>query len=339
MTRRGALDSVQALRGFAALCVVVYHLEYVGKGAFGVDVFFAISGFIICYVTATDRTDFFAKRLIRIVPLYWAGTIAVFALALVAPRLLGATTASPADLWKALCFIPYEKEPGRVVPILFLGWTLNYEMFFYVVYAAALHTRNAALASGFVLAALVGAGQLVDVESVAWQFYTSPILYEFCYGMGIYWLWRRLEGAWRAVPVWVAAAVAAAAFALMLCVELPFNSPLRFIVWGLPAAIVLAAVLALQSRVTFLLGLLAIGDASYSLYLFHPYVLKAIEKIVGPLERLTAPSLCAGAAYVGAAVLAAFFLYRYFEKPTIRYLRRNILAARRGRAVAMASAG
>jgi exopolysaccharide production protein ExoZ len=330
---RGALDSVQALRALAALAVVIYHVDYIGKGAFGVDVFFVISGFIICYVTARDPAGFFAKRLIRIVPLYWVGTLTVFALALAAPRLLGATSSSPVDLLRSLFFIPYEKEPGRVVPVLFLGWTLNYEMFFYLVYAAALCTRAPALTSCLVLAGLAGLGQLVAIDSIAWRFYANPILYEFCYGMGIYWLWQR-RAAQRAVPAWMAAATALAALALMVQVEVPFDASFRFMAWGVPAALAVASVLVLQSRLAFPLTLVAIGDASYSLYLFHPYVLKAVEKAFGRLDRLTAFSVAASAAYVVIAVIAALYIYRYFEKPAIKLLRQRLLAPSRRRVLA-----
>ncbi|HEX9432895.1 MAG TPA: acyltransferase [Burkholderiales bacterium] len=82
------LDSVQALRALAALCVVVYHVDFVARGAFGVDIFFVISGFIICHVTAADHDGFLRKRLIRIVPLYWTGTLCLFVLAFFAPQLL-----------------------------------------------------------------------------------------------------------------------------------------------------------------------------------------------------------------------------------------------------------
>src|SRR5262249_39672775 len=153
------LDSLQALRAVAALSVVLYHIDFIGRGAFGVDIFFVLSGFIICHVTAADRQHFLLKRLIRIVPLYWARTLVVCALALAAPRLLQTTSDSWMGLLKSLFFIPYEKESGRVYPVLFLGWTLNYEMFFYVVFSIALALRPALapLLSAGVLAAFVAA--------------------------------------------------------------------------------------------------------------------------------------------------------------------------------------
>jgi peptidoglycan/LPS O-acetylase OafA/YrhL len=65
------LDTVQALRGIAALAVVCNHIPAIEHGAFGVDLFFVISGFIVCHVAAADPGRFMAKRLIRVLPLYW----------------------------------------------------------------------------------------------------------------------------------------------------------------------------------------------------------------------------------------------------------------------------
>ena len=68
-------DSIQAMRGLAAFSVILQHIAFIENGAFGVDIFFCISGFIMMYVTET-RTDYFmAKRLVRIVPLYYFITL------------------------------------------------------------------------------------------------------------------------------------------------------------------------------------------------------------------------------------------------------------------------
>jgi len=77
---------LQYLRAFAAGIVVVYHaynqaaiLFGAGKdrlsfGAIGVDIFFILSGFIMMLVSE-QREDkpikFFARRLLRIIPIYW----------------------------------------------------------------------------------------------------------------------------------------------------------------------------------------------------------------------------------------------------------------------------
>jgi peptidoglycan/LPS O-acetylase OafA/YrhL len=127
----GTIKNIQALRAIAALSVVLYHIDIIGIGSSGVDIFFVISGFVIAKSGSNvDAVQFYSRRLFRIVPIYWIGTILVFGIAIVAPHLLKHTDADLADLIRSLIFIPYLKSSGLAQPVLFLGWTLNYEMFF-----------------------------------------------------------------------------------------------------------------------------------------------------------------------------------------------------------------
>ena len=138
----GVLRNVQVLRAFAALLVIFVHLDQLLSrlgvplfGGAGIDIFFVISGFIMVYTTM-DREitpwSFMADRIARIVPAYWAATLGVFFLALVAPSLLQTSHMQWDELFKSLVFVPFRKATGLVQPVLFVGWTLNYEMFFYL---------------------------------------------------------------------------------------------------------------------------------------------------------------------------------------------------------------
>ena len=102
MTARNKLDQIQALRGIAAILVVLSHIKFIGKGAFDVDIFFCISGFIMMHVTQSSTKDFIKKRLIRITPIYWSLTLLVFAIATVKPSLFHSAEASPEFLIRYL---------------------------------------------------------------------------------------------------------------------------------------------------------------------------------------------------------------------------------------------
>src|SRR5271166_6609820 len=125
---RQFLNNLQVVRAFAAGTVVLVHLCQVYGfrspfGLCGVDVFFVLSGFIMAMLSTREKNDFLARRLIRIVPLYWLCTFAVFFAALLMPGLLHSTTPDWNNLLKSLFFLPYRKESGAVQPLLFLGWT------------------------------------------------------------------------------------------------------------------------------------------------------------------------------------------------------------------------
>ena len=126
------ITNIQVLRFIAAFSVMMVHLPLIGFGIWGVDIFFVISGFIMMYVTEKNHKNFFLKRLIRIIPIYWILTFGVFSVAILKPDLLNNTTADYEHLLKSLFFIPFNKNETGHFPILFLGWTLNYEMIFYL---------------------------------------------------------------------------------------------------------------------------------------------------------------------------------------------------------------
>jgi exopolysaccharide production protein ExoZ len=129
---KGLLFNLQFLRGFAALGVVFYHTDFHLAGDWhtdfsGVAVFFVISGFIMCFITRKDADGFLAKRFLRIVPMYWLCTLIRFGL-----LSFSSWSANPplaADLPRSLLFVPSEE-----LPILGVGWTLNFEVYFYLVF-------------------------------------------------------------------------------------------------------------------------------------------------------------------------------------------------------------
>jgi exopolysaccharide production protein ExoZ len=211
---------LQAARAIAAWLVVTDHalLEISGNapdnpithlawwlGGAGVYVFFVISGFIMVHISwesfrrRAASTDFFRRRIIRIVPLYWLATIA----ALAAHKIWAThgTHAGWLDVVRSLLFIPYFSGEDGWYPILPGGWTLNYEMMFYVVFALGLTLpRKAALpAVAMALLALIAFGPYSGIGAVAYL--ASPIVVWFLLGMGLatVWHWQQF-----AEPSWVA---------------------------------------------------------------------------------------------------------------------------------------
>ena len=165
----------------------------------GVDVFFVISGFIMAYITADKfgrpgaSGQFLTRRLIRLVPLYWLFTLAMLAAMVLVPGQLAHTALNPAHILASYLFIPWLDSTGLAHPILGLGWTLNYEMYFYVIFAVMLFLpRRIGLWSLAVLfCALALLHPAIDPAQVQLSFWTDPIILEFLFGIGLAMLGRQ----------------------------------------------------------------------------------------------------------------------------------------------------
>ena len=320
------LDSVQFLRAIAATAVVVQHVPLFRNGAWGVDIFFVISGFIMALVTAKSKRHFFIKRVIRVVPLYWLGTFGVFGVALLLPSLLDNTTADLTGLIKSLLFIPYQKGE-YVQPLLFLGWTLNFEMFFYVLFALsmAISHRHRLLICSLVLIVLVLLGQWMKFDSVILDFYSSEILAEFAFGMGCYALYVRTAG-WRASGPTIGVRVVLVLISVTCIASMPFNEAFattlgRSIYWGIPATLCFLAMVHGLAGLRLPWGMVLLGDASYSLYLFHPYVMKVFNKVFHVFDTSGLLAYLIAALAIGLCYLVAISIYRLVELPMTRRLR------------------
>jgi peptidoglycan/LPS O-acetylase OafA/YrhL len=323
-------ESIQMLRAVAAIAVVMHHTPLLGhNGSWGVDLFFVISGFIMCYVTEASGQHFFTKRIIRVLPLYWMGTIGVFSIALFAPKLLQNTSAYPMDLLKSLLFIPFQKG-ALVQPVMFLGWTLNYEMLFYLCFAISIRLSQrfrAAVCSGILLA-LVAYGYFFHPASIPVKFWTSTIILEFIFGMLCFYAYQ----ATRAIDsrdIKISARIPWLALGVICLACLPLGTYLnvqdRFVKYGLMAALSFYAILRGLAGVRLPSLLVMVGDASYSLYLFHPYIIQLLQKVLGVFNNANILAYLASFATVAVCCAIALLFYRYFEKPVTELLRKRLI--------------
>jgi exopolysaccharide production protein ExoZ len=197
---------------------------------------------------------------------------------------------------KSLSFIPFRKANGLVQPVLFVGWTLNYELFFYALFAIGLASSARALGVLLVtglLGGLVLLGLLTRPEGVLGAFYTRPIVLEFAFGMGLAALGTR----WRCqTRLGRGALLTLACLGLLGIALIPLALPgvSRVFTQGLPALVVTAAAIILHQSGVSRSGrwLLVLGDASYSIYLTHPFVTQATQK-AGKWLGLNEPLACA----------------------------------------------
>jgi len=330
------IHSIQYLRGVAAMMVVVFHLQgplsrFGVKGdwplalASGVDIFFVVSGFIMWTTTWQGRVTpgaFLRRRLVRIVPLYWFLTLCAVAVALVGKGGAAWASITLEHLVKSLLFVPsLSPVTHEMEPVLIPGWTLNYEMLFYLLFGASLllETRFRAVAVSAILVCLVLAHPLAPQEQGILGFYTKGIMLEFAFGLMIgqaYTSGMRLSRAAAVIALAIGAlGIAASVFA--------FSS--RVLGLGVPAAlIVLGAVMRERAAPLPRFGLLHhLGDASYSIYLSHGMVLSAFtfawQRMGFGFPGVAIP-LFASLALI-LVCLVGLGLYRWVERPFIAAFR------------------
>jgi len=324
-------DGIQALRFLAAALVVVTHATlYTHErldesvpvwhfGEIGVRIFFAISGFVMIVSTrsmvgtADGWKRFSMRRLIRIVPVYWlaTGVMAAGALAGLFPNLV----LTAGHVAASLFFVPMRSpSSGELWPLLVQGWTLNYEMFFYAVFAACLllpaRLRLGTVAGLFGL--LAAAGLAVNSDNAVFVTYTRPIILEFVAGMAIgrLWLAGRVPG--RAMAIGLIGA-SLAGFAAIGIFRLPFDE------WtcGPLAAALVCGTAALERRASMAqLKLPALlGAASYSIYLWHTFAISVVAR-AGAAAGL--PPLLVLILSTFAGIAAGLCAYGLIERPLLR---------------------
>ena len=326
---------IQYLRGIAAVFVVLFHS--VGQrpdvaailpstfGNSGVDLFFVISGFIMVVTTRNSRMsarEFFRRRVVRVVPLYWLLTLAMVAAAVAVPALVRTLIVTPKTLLESLLFIPHFSHsfPTKVWPLLVPGWTLNFEMFFYLVFAGSLllplRTRLPALAATF--AVLVGSGFLFGpFASAAAQVYTSPVLLEFVAGALIANWW--LSGSFPASMAASVVCIGVGAVLLVLRDQYPLGSFNQMT----GAALVVFGSLHPSFATWLNRPLKALGDSSYSLYLTHLFTLGVLRVVWAHIFKgpttLPLAALFVMFCVVTASVIG-YLVYRWIETPLLHRL-------------------
>ncbi|MBB5699784.1 acyltransferase family protein [Sphingomonas yantingensis] len=302
------LMGLQQLRAIAALGVVAFHAGEMGgvpfiPGAFGVDLFFVLSGFMMVAITDENSrpTPFLFARIRRVVPLYWLATLVMATGLAVAGMAPGA-----GRIASALAFLPQGNAGPTAMglPLLAPGWSLHYEMSFYLLFAATLmlpvRWRTPLLSALLLTLAAIGSAQ-----RSAW---TSPILIEFAAGMWIGEVWRG-RATMRAVAMG-----GGLCLIFMLALHAGLMDRIRFFA----GTLTIAAMVWTLSRepVTRRPRLEALGDASYAIYLTHLLVMK-------PLFALTAGAVPPAALMLPAAILgiaASLIVHRRVERPIARAL-------------------
>lgn len=326
------LISVQALRALAAWTVVCHHFMqiffdfhargpigqmFIDKGAVGVDIFFVISGLVIFLSTegkSLPPVRFLLYRLFRIVPAYWLYTVLMALVVVFAQPVFPDQTVDWSHFLLSLLFIPTENPGGYgIYPTLNVGWTLNYEMLFYVLFAWALLFR--------LQVRLLIVAALLFAVCQAWtgygwisEFYRSDIVYEFLLGIAIGMIYRR---GWIKPGFYLPLLGIGAA--LLAIYQLPPGP--RFLAWGLPSAVLVMACMALERFFENNRLFKLLGDWSYSVYLMHVLVLSAGGFVA---QRYGVNPYVMFVVCVATIGVASWASYEWVEKCSYRWLKGRV---------------
>ncbi|MBO9611855.1 MAG: acyltransferase [Dyadobacter sp.] len=365
VTRESKLDSIQVLRGVAALYVTIYHLKDVipgeapfrkeidfvaGSGPAGVSLFFVISGFIMVYITRNTMPSgrnifrFTAKRLIRIWPAYAVITLGYCLLhSRIAPN-----PQWPSELLRSLLFIPLSNTPAPFYgyATLNVGWSLNYEIYFYLLIAVSMFFSRLRWYAFFLMIAvtLVGiptyygaftlkADKMQDLGAPYLNMITNPIIWNFVCGvfLGLAYYHDALHERLRTLFSIKMVAPTALCLAVwqFLSGFLGGFGPLE---WGLGSTLVFAAfVFHYQERIPkFPSWLVRLGDMSFSIYLLHVPVVVGLGFL---FRKLGFPVYGEGTAMfllsLALTLIASHLSYEYIEVKLTSYLSRWLREGKR----------
>jgi len=338
------LYHIQALRGFAAILVMLAHLydaevkysadhllgPWTLYGNLGVDIFFLISGFIMVYTTwARPRgvkaaSEFLFRRSIRIYPLYWLVSLAVFIIFLIRPDMVFASRETAPTLWKSFLLFP-----DVVPPLLLVGWTLIFEMYFYLIFTVIMCFKKNWLLPALAIWSLI----IFAARGAGWheggpvrEIILNPLAYEFIFGaLAAYILQTQQSLIGRLfnsknILYFGAGLLAVWAFQLLRLEEFPTTFPSRVINFIIPVTLLISYA-AIRDYLNMKVWpvFITLGNWSYSLYLTHILSIAVIGRV---WHKFTSETWLDN--FMAIIIMTAFSIavsgltYKLFEVPMLR---------------------
>lgn len=346
------LDGIQMLRAFAVASVAWLHAGQMTQklrsgrplpdlGISGVDLFFVISGFILCLLTLRDKQqtpglrtswNFLQRRIARIFPIYW-----IFGAPMIVHWSHHGWQEAKSYL-PGLFLLPSYSYPDLKVLANF-GWTLVFEMFFYLALAVILlvTVRRAPQVLIGTLVLFIAAGELIGIHRPLLNVMGNPMLLEFAFGGAVALLYSRIGSGYRFAGSLVVG-LGCAGLALLAATNWSWIAPFpyqilrgedvlaRALTWGLSCALLVAGVVLLGPSLQSAFGKISVilGNASYSTYLLSGFALPLLDRqfIAAAARHVSVSVWTAGALQTGivaALLLVGVIFYQLVERPLIQW--------------------
>ena len=348
MSSKKIINSIQFLRGFAALAVVVHHTGgYVKRyfeptllfedkfsiGFAGVDLFFVISGFIIHFTSKnylnnpSKLKEYLKKRFIRVYPIYWIITTILFISSWLIVEILDKNIFSIGYPNTLIAYI----QTYLLLPLHFainpVTWTLSYELFFYLCFAILIISKRLWIIPALILAVsfyniFINIPEIVEVKLNYFNFIFSGYNFEFMFGFLIYPLHEKIKLS-NIISV-ILLIISISIIALFGYDIGDYDSYKRVLTFGLPSGLILLSLLNLENNnaISFPKITLTLGDASYALYLIHFPMMLLMNKIPQILGYNFSAIQEVWYSYfiIISMVISSIYVHKWIEMPVAKKL-------------------
>lgn len=333
------LEIVQLLRALGCVLIALYHLPsgYFLKpdhSGFVLSVFFTISGFFLIKGITKTTKNYFRKKIIRIVPLYWLLTLTIFVAEMIKPGLVSDNAVTPVMLVKSMFFIPYYSSGNNIFPVLSVGWTLIIEFFVYIIfylcfiiskklfYNKKRYEMFSVLLYGIIVLCGTILKNVLKIHNPFMEVWGSTYQWSFIMGMTIYFF--ASEGKCSKKSQHNSILVSYACVVGLLLVFILYSYFVSyFSVFA--AGIVVCLCLLMLNELHVPKFFVLLGNVSFSFYLVHKFVIGVVLKLM-PYTKLSGivSELTAGCLVVMISFGVSYVLYILIEKRFTSFLQKKL---------------
>ncbi|WKK66838.1 acyltransferase family protein [Lutimonas zeaxanthinifaciens] len=330
------IKSIVYLRAIASILVLISHSAhkasqystnpmywYKVKGI-GVDLFFIVSGFILCYITydkVKNPFHFLRARILRIMPLYWVLTIFALVIYFILPDKVN-SSGGETNIYASFFILPTKDNL-----LITNGWTLRYTVLFYVIYSIGLFfsIKNRNLIIALILIILFSSGLFLNPKNIYLNYITSGYLFEFFLGILIFYIHKNIKmgQTYGLILIFLSGAI------VVFLKQMEISSGYRIIDNGITSFFFFLGMLAVEpffqkhknSQISKLMT--EIGNSSYSLYLFHPFIL-VLTSLILQKFHLTNFGYFFILNLMLSSIIGGYICYFFIEKPLIKFTKAKL---------------